>query len=887
MRKEAEILREMANAPLDVQRTLMVELNEVRAAHSQAVQDDRDTDIANAIIRDTLTPVIAHERTTTATDWLGDVEASSDTYDHAMRTEATLWFRKVSAEVKADRDEFAEQAMGVARRESGRFGESAEAAYHSFLETVGRLYKQAAGDSPGQVDVDQSGNAESTVTDYDTRADQDPMWSEDYDGEDDTGSQIGSGQHPEMPGASGSDVDPEPAFDEPSLARLRGKEAMDHLEKHWYSQGYDRGAGDRTDFAASEGINPDDYALTSGDFSAEGPLSGEMAGMSIPEIFGSWDNATDEARDAYEEGYEDGFQGNTRQAGAGSPKGDGAEAPTLGEKISAEFTFQCDTCFRHFGRVTEDDDETFPCPNCDGTLRGPWQEGHELHETWKSMASKTAASPEWLRERNNDGYGTPPKHPFWDTVEYEEVNGWRIFERDGSWFGHKMNQNAWTTPRPSLEDVLSMAAPENQIDVWGSQKTAVAEVLKIKRQRGVAGQFAYSVQVQYEGEDPMYVNFYGNEFDTNSLSVIMEMNGDPDTQTRVTDPYRFGEKLNPSWVRSFFKSASKTAATCSCARHGDGSVTTSMCPLHADEDPCYTMALVTGKRRKGSIINGVCSNCGWTSSGATASKTAEFGGPGGLGFYEVGDLVVLTNGSVGIYDGEVSQVASYVVADGDRLVVPNTEIDRKYTGDGSPPSFVSQRKTATYSEVERGIHWSDIMGVDTGTYGDYFAQLEESGAFRIYRTNDDEAGIGGDLVYSGIEADRDAAAKEVARWIAEYGVTASKTAGRGKPGESVLQGNERSRAGNYSQNPTKNVTVLPDVYHCRECGKEIKIEGTWPKSKAVHADGSEADHYVSTRTKCFYCNSDDPNEVKFRQHAWYDATECSRCGGVWGRALGD
>jgi hypothetical protein len=50
-----------------------------------------------------------------------------------------------------------------------------------------------------------------------------------------------------------------------------------------------------------------------------------------------------------------------------------------------------------------------------------------------------------------------------------------------------------------------------------------------------------------------------------------------------------------------------------------------MCPLHADEDPCYTMALVTGGRRKGSIINGVCSNCGWREDGVVASrKVATF-----------------------------------------------------------------------------------------------------------------------------------------------------------------------------------------------------------------------------------------------------------------------
>lgn len=54
---------------------------------------------------------------------------------------------------------------------------------------------------------------------------------------------------------------------------------------------------------------------------------------------------------------------------------------------------------------------------------------------------------------------------------------------------------------------------------------------------------------------------------------------------------------------------------CSCAHHSDGSVTTSLCRTHADVDPCYRMAQVTGKRRKGSIVGGVCTACGWTING--------------------------------------------------------------------------------------------------------------------------------------------------------------------------------------------------------------------------------------------------------------------------------
>lgn len=50
--------------------------------------------------------------------------------------------------------------------------------------------------------------------------------------------------------------------------------------------------------------------------------------------------------------------------------------------------------------------------------------------------------------------------------------------------------------------------------------------------------------------------------------------------------------------------------TCTCAHHADGSVTTFLCPAHADVDPCLTVSRVTGRRRVGTIRRGVCTACG-------------------------------------------------------------------------------------------------------------------------------------------------------------------------------------------------------------------------------------------------------------------------------------
>lgn len=61
--------------------------------------------------------------------------------------------------------------------------------------------------------------------------------------------------------------------------------------------------------------------------------------------------------------------------------------------------------------------------------------------------------------------------------------------------------------------------------------------------------------------------------------------------------------------------------TCTCARHTDGSVTTTLCSIHAKTDPCLTMATVTGKRRTGTIKGGVCSSCGWESTPSALTWT--------------------------------------------------------------------------------------------------------------------------------------------------------------------------------------------------------------------------------------------------------------------------
>lgn len=95
------------------------------------------------------------------------------------------------------------------------------------------------------------------------------------------------------------------------------------------------------------------------------------------------------------------------------------------------------------------------------------------------------------------------------------------------------------------------------------------------------------------------------------------------------------------------------------------------------------------------------------------------------------------------------------------------------------------------------------------------------------------------------------------------------------------------RAGNYSTMPTIDVPILPDVHVCKACNGPI-VHVPDPKSvfggRWEHERADAPEHWVSTATRCRYCNS---HEAKYLQHAWYDAVECPRCGGVAGYAIGD
>lgn len=75
------------------------------------------------------------------------------------------------------------------------------------------------------------------------------------------------------------------------------------------------------------------------------------------------------------------------------------------------------------------------------------------------------------------------------------------------------------------------------------------QLLSVKRQAGIAGQFAVVARVQYEGEPVSSVTFTGSTY---GGPVVMESGP---VQTFVSDPSRFG-KFGVEWVRRFMEATS-------------------------------------------------------------------------------------------------------------------------------------------------------------------------------------------------------------------------------------------------------------------------------------------------------------------------------------------
>ncbi len=146
-RREAQILQAMGNATLPEQQRLMGDLNTVRQTIAAIERGDREVDLANAVVREHLTPVMAHSfGLSRQTDWIDEIVTTASINDigQAMTVEATLWFQGRHASVLADQHEFTLQAEGAAHHHASAYGSQARVAARAFLDHVAHLYRRAS-----------------------------------------------------------------------------------------------------------------------------------------------------------------------------------------------------------------------------------------------------------------------------------------------------------------------------------------------------------------------------------------------------------------------------------------------------------------------------------------------------------------------------------------------------------------------------------------------------------------------------------------------------------------------------------------------------------------------------------------------------------------------
>lgn len=139
-----EIMQTLASArSLDEQIALVAELDALDAAAHKTASAERSVDWAATTVRETMAPGRTLDRHTAATDWLAEADTEpGDNHHQAVIAEASLWFRGLDPDVKADAHEFVEQAKGVARRTAGKYGSAADAARDAFLQYVAFLNRQ-------------------------------------------------------------------------------------------------------------------------------------------------------------------------------------------------------------------------------------------------------------------------------------------------------------------------------------------------------------------------------------------------------------------------------------------------------------------------------------------------------------------------------------------------------------------------------------------------------------------------------------------------------------------------------------------------------------------------------------------------------------------------
>lgn len=148
MTNRSDLVREIQEARGDGPRLsrAVAALDAFESQRRAAVAADRETDLGAEIVAHRMEPRTAHELHTEATNWLADFRLPEDgSYRTAMVTEASTWYGRLDAAVRADAEELSAQARGRAHTLASAYGRQAPAAEREFLSYVGYLHQGASG----------------------------------------------------------------------------------------------------------------------------------------------------------------------------------------------------------------------------------------------------------------------------------------------------------------------------------------------------------------------------------------------------------------------------------------------------------------------------------------------------------------------------------------------------------------------------------------------------------------------------------------------------------------------------------------------------------------------------------------------------------------------
>lgn len=689
---EAQLLAALAYANPDEQVRLVAEIDALRRATKREAAMHTDAMWAEEIVADTLTPVLAHARHTAATDWLGEaIEAPLDV-EHVglrMRAAANTWYNTTSVEVRQDPEEFVHQMRGMAKHHASSLPAQWNDAFECFVAQATHLRRtefpeshriaaqmMTAGPLSDSGPNPQSGYGESSlpgeIKPADARETQDNFapevapenaWITEEDESSDRMPVVQENKG--GPSADSNQTGTASLHKSATTCQDCGNEIKQAEDPNGYGREWARedGDGDWTGQDFQCGLSEDGKhhpgTTASLHHAARPPCAN--CGHEIGEDYQTCPNClhTDPNIKA-RHNLEVGPWGKKATTAAGESSEDArGRVPT--EVLDLD---------------DPDEDPMWPweqdanTPGSDAanvsSVPTPGKAGYP-----QPRSSKLAWTIDQVRDVLNNGIYT-------DAGKIKKVDGMLLDAFTASAIA-QVYENLNPENQARFASLPLEEAARTAFSLSGTPATAVAQnafrtrvAANLHKQAdgNTCATCGASIERDPEGEaNRTWHHNDGAKHDheatpagdtTASRHPFVAAEAE-EKQCDYTEGHRrcvYRKGHSSEFAHRLEYEGAKTAASCVCAHNTDGSVTKMLCPQHADDDPCRTMAAVTGDRRKGSIVKGVCTNCGWSSKTTAGAVTAADAIPEGcIGCIVMGGTPIVIKAGCPVHDTEAKTAA--------------------------------------------------------------------------------------------------------------------------------------------------------------------------------------------------------------------------------------